>query len=75
MHNIEAVEMMRRCSQEIKSLRKEIERLAPKATAYDSIAIILDLLPKRSIGIGEDICWTLDERINRINEELKADNK
>ena len=35
MHDHEAIEMMQRCKHEIISLRNEIDRLRPKADAYD----------------------------------------
>lgn len=67
--NREAIEMMTRCKQEIQSLRAQIERLKPKADAYDNLAIVLSLLPRQSIGMGEDLVWVLDKRMR----ELKPD--
>ena len=66
MHDKEAIEMMRRCSAEIKGLRSEIDRLAPKAQAYDDISTLLRLLPQRGVGCGEDLAWVLDKRIKEI---------
>ena len=63
MTNKEAVEMMNRCKHEIVGLRAEIDRLKPKAHAYDNIASILRLLPQPSIGMGEDMVWLLEKRI------------
>lgn len=68
MNDREAVEMMQRCKHEIISLRNEIDRLRPKADAYDSIAHILSLLPRQSQGMGENIVWTLDKRIREIEK-------
>jgi hypothetical protein len=39
--NKEAVDMMLRCKNEIVSLRATIDRLKPKADAYDNLAIVL----------------------------------
>lgn len=64
--NKEAIEMMGRCKEEIRSLRAVIDRLKPKADAYDNIAIVLRLLPQASIGMGEDLVWTLDQRIREL---------
>jgi len=64
--NAEAIEMMNRCKQEIILLRAEIERLSPKAHAYDSITTILGLLPKKPCGMGEDMVWLLTRRINEL---------
>jgi hypothetical protein len=68
MNDKEAVEMMNRCKHEIESLRGEIGRLRPKAEAYDNLAIVLGLLPQRSVGMGEDLVWTLNKRIREIEQ-------
>lgn len=64
--NQEAIQMMNRCKDEIRSLRAQIERLKPKADAYDNLAIVLNLLPRASVGMGEDLVWTLDKRIREL---------
>lgn len=69
MNGKEAIEMMNRCKQEIVGLRQQIAVLAPKADAYDKMAIVLDLLPKRSQGMGEDVVWTLEKRIRELSAE------
>ena len=67
--NAEAVEMMNRCKHEIASLRAEIDRLAPKAQAYDNIASILRLLPQPSRGMSEDVVWVLEKRIRELTPQ------
>ncbi len=62
----EALEMMRHCKSEIVSLRADIERLRPKAEAYDNIAAILGLLPRPSRGAGLDLVWQLEKRIREL---------
>lgn len=62
----EAIDMMGRCIIEIKNLRAQIDRLRPKAEAYDNIAIVLGLLPKQSQGYGEDLTWVLQKRIAEL---------
>lgn len=64
--NREAIEMMNRCKHEILSLRGTIERLKPKADAYDNLAAVLRLLPQPSVGMGEDVVWVLDKRIREL---------
>lgn len=64
--NQEAIEMMNRCKTEILALRAQIDRLKPKADAYDNLAIVLHLLPQRSEGAGEDLVWRLDKRIREL---------
>lgn len=68
MSDKEAVDMMRRCKDEIVTLRATIDRLSPKADAYEKLAIVLGLLPQRSVGMGENIVWTLDKRINELSK-------
>lgn len=65
----EFIAMGRRASDEIKSLRARIDTLAPKAQAYDAINRILDLLPQRSMGMGEDIAWRIDQRIAELTRK------
>jgi hypothetical protein len=64
--NKEAIEMMNRCKQEIIGMRATIDRLKPKADAYDNLVIVLGLLPRQSVGMGEDLVWTLDKRIHEL---------
>lgn len=66
--NVAALQMMARCKDEIQTLRTQVERLKPKADAYDNLAIVLGLLPRQSVGVGEDLVWVLDKRMR----ELKA---
>lgn len=69
MEKQEAIEMMRRASADIRELRRQIEHLAPKAAAYDNLAAVLNLLPRPSTPMSEDVAWRLDRRI----EELRAE--
>jgi hypothetical protein len=66
MSNKEAIEMMQRCKEEITSLRRRIDHLQPKADAYDNLALVLHLLPQPSVGMGEDLAWTLERRIQEL---------
>ncbi|MDO8534559.1 MAG: hypothetical protein Q7S17_07450 [Xanthobacteraceae bacterium] len=66
VNNQEAIEMMNRCKAEIVGLRRQVSDLQPKADAYDNLAIVLGLLPRRSVGMGEDLVWTLDKRIREL---------
>lgn len=72
--NKEAIDMMNRCKEEIRSLRSVIDRLKPKAEAYDNLATLLRLLPQPSVGMGEDVVWILDKRIRELTPaEPKAE--
>lgn len=64
--NAEAIEMMNRCKHEIRDLRAVIDRLRPKAEAYDNFAAIIRLLPQPSVGMGEDLIWVLDKRMREL---------
>jgi hypothetical protein len=68
MNDKEAIEMMRRASDEIKTLRRTIEQLAPKADAYDAIRQMQDMMPRRTQGYGEDVAYLLDRRIKEIED-------
>jgi hypothetical protein len=68
MEDTDAIQMMARCRDEIKHLRRINADLAPKADAYDNLAIVLNLLPRPSQGMTEDLVWRLDREI----EEIKA---
>lgn len=67
----EFLEMMRRCSSEIKMLRGTIDHLQPKADAYDNMAALIALLPRTSRVVGEDVAWMLDKRIREIEAAKK----
>lgn len=72
--NKEAIDMMNRCKEEIRSLRSVIDRLKPKADAYDNLATLLRLLPQQSVAMGEDVVWILDKRIRELTPaEPKAE--
>lgn len=71
MTDNEAIEMMNRCKHEIQLLRSVIDRLQPKADAYDNLTIVLNLLPRPSVGMGEDLVWTLDKRIRELTPKLE----
>lgn len=64
--NKEAIDMMNRCKDEIMSLRARIDRLQPKADAYDNLVTVLRLLPQPSQGMGEDLVWRMDQRIREL---------
>lgn len=62
MKDKDAIDMINRSVEEITSLRAQIDHLAPRAAAYDSIAMILGLLPAKSQGYGVDIVWQLKKQ-------------
>ncbi len=66
IENREAIEMMNRCKHEIMNLRATIDRLQPKADAYDNLAIVLHLLPRQSVGMGDDLVWVLNKRMQEL---------
>ena len=73
MQDKEAIDMMQRCSGEIKMLRQQIAELAPKADAYDLLATTINTMaPRRSQVMGEDLAWTLDRRVEKLREAIKA---
>lgn len=72
METQEALEMMARCREEILSLRRTIDVLAPKAEAYDHLTKVLNLLPERSQGVGIDLAWSLQKRIEELSKPKVA---
>jgi hypothetical protein len=66
MNDKEAIEMMNRCKHEIMNLRATIDRLKPKADAYDNLVVVLGLLPRQSVGMGEDLVWVIDKRLREL---------
>lgn len=73
MDQQEALQMMRRCREEIVSLRRANAELAPKAQAYDDMSKLIRVaIPDRSVGMGEDVAWILDKRIREVEAELEA---
>lgn len=70
MSDNEQVEMLRRASNEIKHLRSQIDRLAPKADAYDKLSQVLGFFPQRGGGMGEDVAWMLDRRAADIESRI-----
>jgi len=70
----EQLEMMRRCQGEIRELRATIERLKPKADAYDNMSTMLNAIVRQpGQGMGEDLNWTLERRIREIEAQISAD--
>jgi hypothetical protein len=65
-------QMISRCLGEIKQLRTANAELAPKAHAYDTIAIHARLLePKVNQVYGEDIVWKLEQELSKIKETVR----
>lgn len=72
MYDKEAIEMMRRCLHDIEDLRRQREILVPKAEAYEVLRSVVNLIPKSSVGYGEDITWVLKKKIKEL--EAKSDD-
>lgn len=68
MTDAETIQMMQRCSDEIKMLRARIEVLRPKADAYEKLSIVLNLLPQQAQSYGEDLAYMLDREIRKMKE-------
>lgn len=66
----EQLQMLKRTSEEIRSLRRRIDELTPKANAYDNLSALIGMFPQRSIGMGEDLAWLIDRRASEIQSSL-----
>lgn len=71
----DVIDMMKRSREEIVSLRAEIDRLSPKAHAYDQMSIVLGLLPRQPQGYGEDVAHRLSRQIDEEESAMKAEPK
>ncbi len=69
MSNKHQIEMLKQCVGEITSLRIQIERLEPKADAYDTLRQVIHLLPQPSQGYGEDLVYKLEREIEEWEKE------
>ena len=70
MKDQDAIQMMQRCREEIIALRRQIDRLTPKAEAYDAITAILGMIPRQAQGYGEDMAWRLEKEISEIQHRM-----
>ena len=71
MGNQEAIQMLQRCSEEIRMLRAQRDTLAPKAEAYDLLCRIIGLLPsQQNRTYGEDVIWRIEKRIAELQSTL-----
>ncbi len=68
-----AIEMMRRCSAEIKEMRATIAYLTPLAEAWQALRKVLDMLPGPSQAYGEDLVWKLDKHVAELEAKLKTE--
>jgi septum formation topological specificity factor MinE len=66
MNDTDAIQMMQRCAEEIRILRRINADLAPKADAYDTVRTVLNLLPQRRQGHAPDLVWQLDKEIAEL---------
>lgn len=71
-----AMAMMQRCANEIKGLRGAVERLQPKAEAWDMMQQVLGFISRPTHGTGTDLVGQLEKEIAKIDnadrEEAKA---
>jgi hypothetical protein len=70
MNNRDVIDMAQRCIEEIDRLRAQVDRLAPKAEAYDLLRDVVNGMQKgNSIGYGEDLVWRLKKQIEELRVE------
>ena len=70
MENAEVLQLIHRCTSEIKDLRKQIDYLQPKAEAYDALLTVLRMVPHGgTMGMGEDLVRLLDRKVRDIEAE------
>lgn len=69
MKTTEMIDLMSRCRDEIRHLRNIIDRLSPKAEAWDRMGVVLNMIPQRTGGMSEDLAWFLDQHINALQNK------
>lgn len=76
MNAEQAIAMMSRCETEIMMLRATVDRLAPKADAYDNIAQLLGMTRGHGFGMSasEDVLCVIKTERQRLEREI-ADSK
>lgn len=59
---------------EIQDLRRRNEVLSAKVEVMDLFALVLNTSPARqSMGMGEDVAWSLQKKIDELKKEEEAD--
>lgn len=71
----EFLNMARRSIDEIKTLRAQVQLLAPKAQAFDCIAVILGGLVQPPSVMGEDLAALLDRRVQYLTRKEEPPKK
>jgi hypothetical protein len=74
MNDKEAIDMMHRCLEEVKSLRAQVAHLSPLAEAYIVLRDVVRMAAPRSgaSSMGQDVIWTLEKRIREMEEASKG---
>lgn len=67
----EFIDMMNRCKSEISQQRRFIADIRPRAEAYDLLTKVIGLIPGRGEACGEDLVWRLEQRIKKLEDEIK----
>lgn len=71
MNQIDTIQMMERCAEEIAALRKQLDALRPRAEAFDAVQQILGMARgNSSAGYGEDLLWRLKKAIAEETAKL-----
>lgn len=70
----DTIDMMRRTAADIRTLRRTIEVLAPKAEAYDAIITVLGFSARRAETMSEDLASRLEQKAEALEQEEKAQN-
>lgn len=75
MDRPETLNLLRRAHDEITSQRRVIAELAPKAHAYDTLAIIARLSEPtgNQQGYGEDVAWRLKQAVEQLEKEREEE--
>ena len=76
MDRPETLSLLRTAHDEIMTLRRQVAELAPKAHAYETIAIVArqSVHPEQS-GYGVDAAWRLRDAIEKLEAEREEERQ
>ena len=71
MDDYETLHLLHKCRDELRELRQANREMQPRAQAFEVIAQILDMMPRRTGGMAEDVVWHLDRAIMDMERQIQ----
>ena len=73
MKDYEVTALLKEAAGEIRMLRAINAEAGRDAQAYGVIAKIVGMIPSRSVTMGEDVAWKLDQAIDALQKPKEED--